>query len=727
MSRSHPQRAFRPMLAPAVLLGLFLACAAGFAQQQEREDLNVLSGWAQWSDGQEMLTRHLNRQAFALLDARDRELEGLRTSEDWLARRQRVREALERIVGPLPQRTPLNARVTGTVQKEKFRVEKVIFESLPGLTVTGCLFIPEGAAGPRPAILDVIGHTDIAFRARIYQNVILNLVDKGFVVLAIDPIGQGERLQYFDPDSGRSLVGGATAEHSYLGNQCFLAGVSPGRYFAWDGIRAIDYLLTRPEVDSTRIGVTGISGGGTQTSYIMALDPRVRAAAPTCYITGFRRLLESIGPQDAEQNLYHAVAAGITHADFLEVRAPRPTLLAATTRDFFSIQGARESFVEAKRAYRALGAEDQLLMSEDDLGHGFSRRNNEATYAFFQRALALPGDSTERELPYLTPEELQVTATGQLATAFPEGETVFSLNRQETLGLLNRLTSSRLQPQEHLAAVAQAARTLSGYRAPEGAPEAVFRGRWQREGYAVELYALEGEDRGYVIPLLLFVPAGRTGERRPALIWLSPRGKAADAAPGGRIEQLVRQGLVVAAADLIGTGETAPAGSQTAYAAMLIGRSIPGLQAGDVSRVAAWLRERPAVDPQRLGAVALGALGPALLHAAAFDPNLQAVVLMHGPLSYRSIALERRYAWPFEAMVAGALTGYDLPDLMGLVAPRKLLLVLPEGARGGPASQDETRLELDWPSRVYTARGDPGNFMLGTAFEANEARRRLGW
>src|SRR5207247_11191104 len=113
------------------------------------------------------------------------------------------------------------------------------------------------------------------------------------------------------------------------------------------------YLASRPEVDPARLGVTGISGGGTQTAYIAALDDRVAAAAPTCYITSFRRLFESIGPQDAEQTFNGGVAAGPDHADFRECRGPQPTLLVATTRDFFSIQGARETFAEAQGAFRA--------------------------------------------------------------------------------------------------------------------------------------------------------------------------------------------------------------------------------------------------------------------------------------------------------------------------------------------------------------------------------------
>src|SRR5262249_36447744 len=222
----------------------------------------------------------------------------------------------------------------------------------------------------------------------------------------------------------RSVVGGPTSEHSYFGKQCLLSGSSAARYFTWDAIRAIDYLVSRPEVDANRIGVTGISGGGTQTSYVAAIDARGLADAPACYICGLQRLFQSIGPQDAEQNFNGGVASGLDHADLLEVRAPKPTLVVATTRDFFSIQGARETVNEARRAFEAVGGKDHLDMVEDDHGHGYTAKNRQSIYAFFQKYLSLPGSSEDEELEPVQREDLTVTTTGQVTTSVG-GETVF--------------------------------------------------------------------------------------------------------------------------------------------------------------------------------------------------------------------------------------------------------------------------------------------------------------
>ena len=689
----------------AVATALTVCCVLwgprpGLAQQQE--DLRVLHRWVEWSHAETSLQRHLNRQAFELLDARQERIEALQTADDWRRRQEEVRTTLERIVGPFPEKTPLNPQVLGAVEKDGYRVEHIVFESMPGFYVTACLFLPEERQEKAPAILNVIGHTDIAFRAAGYQNVVLNLVDKGFIVLAMDPVGQGERKQYYDPELGRSVVGGATAEHSYFGIQAFLAGCSAARYFVWDGIRAIDYLVSRPEVDPERIGVTGLSGGGTQTSYIAALDERVLAASPACYITGFRRLLESIGPQDAEQNFNGGLVEGIDHADFLEVRAPRPTLVVATTRDFFSIQGTREVLAEAEGAFAALGAAENLQLVEDDHGHGFTRRNNEATYAFFQEHLNLPGDATEREIDSLSVEELTVTPTGQLIDSLG-GETVFSLNREVSEPLLERLDDRRRQLDDHLPQVEAEARRISGYRPPQGPAGLVYRGRYQRDGYTLEMHVMQGEGE-IVLPFLLAVPD--EGTKHPALIYLHPEGKSAAAAPGGEIEWLVRQGYAVLAMDLSGMGELGQTGNAEAFLGVLIGRSIAGIRAADVVRGVQYLRSREDIDPAGIAAVARGSMAVPLLHAAAFEESIDRIALIEPLISYRAVVMNRFYEVPVADVVFNALTAYDLPDLAATLAPRTLMVVNVQDEVRQRVQEEQVDEELAVVRSAYAAAQD---------------------
>ena len=676
-----------------------LLAAGGPLAQQPQENLSVFDGWMRFSDAPNALYHHLAGQAFTLLDARRDRVARLRTASEWRHRQEEIRATLDRIVGPFPERTPLNARVTGIVRKDGYRFEKVVFESMPGFFVTGALFVPDGLTARAPAVLYLCGHSASGFRNAPYLTVILNLVKKGFVVFAMDPVGQGERHQYWDEAQKASRVGGPTLEHSYPGAQCFLTGSSLARYMIWDGIRAIDYLAGRPEVDASRLGVTGRSGGGTQSAYIGAMDPRIAAAAPENYITTFRRLLESRGVQDAEQNFTSGMASGIDLPDLLVARAPRPTLLIATTRDMFSIQGAREARDEVARAFEAHGAAESFQMVEDDAPHASTVKNREALYAFFRKALNAPGPSADEPVELMPFDELNATPTGQLATSL-KGGTVFTINRADAVKRLDALERSRTRPEAHRAAVLASARELSGYRAPgPEAPQAVFTGRWQRDGYAVEMFFIPGEG-DYVIPFLVFVPGG--GGAHPAVIYLHPEGKAADARPGGVIEGLVKRGYLVLAPDLLGAGEMGPGSFQgDAYAFTLgsanynywfagiqIGRSLTGIRAGDVVRAADYLKGRPDADAARLAGVARGEMGAVLLHAAALDESIAQVALVDPLVSWASLVLNEYYAPKYMPhAVAGSIGRYDLPDLAAALAPRRLLALGPVDEMGRPAAQ----------------------------------------
>jgi dienelactone hydrolase len=658
-----------------IFLTVFAFAFVLTASSAEQNELNVLSNWLRWANAPNFLLEHLNQQAFAHLEKRKTGIAQLKTADEWIQRQESVKETLQQILGPFPERTPLNAQVTGVVQKDGYRIEKIMFESMPQFFVTGCLFIPDNLQGKTPAILNPIGHTGIAFRAPLYQQLAINLVKKGFIVFSFDPLSQGERLQYFDADENKSLVGGSTAEHSHFGWQCFLNGVCSARYFVWDGMRAIDYLLTRDEVDPARIGVTGLSGGGTQTAYISAMDDRVAVAAPTCYITSFHRLLESIGPQDAEQNFYREIAAGLDHADFIEIRAPKPTLLVTTTNDFFSIQGSRETYTEAKHAFAAFDAADHLQMAEDDYEHGYTKKTREAIYAFMQKHLNLPGDPTDIEIEPLPIEELTVTETGQIATAL-ESKRVFDYNQVDTQKNLERLQFNREKPEFRLQNTVREAVRISGYQKPTEPSDAIFVGGIPKDGYRIEKYVLKSEG-SCIVPLLLFVPD--TNETHPAVIVLHPKGKSAGMGENGCVEALVKKGFLVASADLSGLGEVGEtvSGIKAPFAGVLIGRSLPGIHAGEIVRIARFLQARNDVDRDKLAAVAYSHLCPALIHAAAFDSSLRSIALIQPLVSYEAVTKCLLYKTPGWVHVAGALTGYDLPDLAGCIAPRPLLILSP--------------------------------------------------
>src|SRR5437763_354901 len=293
-----------------------------------------------------------------------------------------------------------------------------------GYVVPALLYVPK-AAGPMPGVISPCGHSTNGKAAAAYQTLHINLAKRGFVVLTYDPVGQGERSQFWDAGRGRSRFNLSCGEHAVLGNPLYLLGTSLARYRIFDGIRAIDYLTTRPEVDAKRIGCVGNSGGGTLTAYIAALDPRVTAAAIGCYITTLPRRMgnriQEDPDSDPEQDIFGFVSEGIDHAGLLALRVPRPTLVGSARLDFFPIAGARESFAEAKRLYEVAGMPERVAQAESPEKHGLTLPLRTAVYAWFERWLAdrKPSDAVA-EFP-VTPrpdQDLRVSPDGQVNLSF---------------------------------------------------------------------------------------------------------------------------------------------------------------------------------------------------------------------------------------------------------------------------------------------------------------------
>lgn len=469
------------------------------------------------------------------------------------------------------------------------------------------------------------------------------------------------------------------------------------------------------------------------TSYLAAFDDRVKVSVPCSWATACRRQLETKGAQDSETVFFHGVAEGITFEDFLEARAPKPTLLTFTSRDeYLCLQGALEAYREAIKAYEVFGKKENLEIVEDDSKHWMTPKIRLAIYTFFMKHFNLSGDPAEEEVEMLSGKELTITPTGQISTSLGGGM-VFDVNKKETAKLIENLEKSRKDMEKHLSTVQIKAKEISGYAAPgNGEGEPFINGRYQRDGYSVGKYAIRGEGE-YAIPILLFVPNDNI-DKHPALVYLHPNGKIAEAQAGGEIEKLVKKGYVVAAADVLGVGETkqtAARGITDGYTAVLIGRSVVGIQAGDVVRVAAYLKSRGDIDPAKLGAVGLNEMCLPLLHAAAFEPSIQNLVLVGSPISYRSIAMNRFYKigltkregesieHPYEVDfswgVAGALTAYDLPDLIGCLAPRKVVLAELKDQMLEPASAELITQELAFPRAVYSSKNAPENMKTSSS------------
>jgi hypothetical protein len=323
------------------------------------------------------------------------------------------------VIGGLPgEKTPLHVRVTGTIPMDGYRIEKLVFESLPGIHVTALVYVPEGPAGKRPAALLACGHSPVGKAHPGYQEIAVRLVRRGYVVLCWDPVGQGERSQFWDGSRGRSRYNLVCGEHAVLGNLATIAGTSLVRYMVWDGIRAVDYLLTRADVDHERIAITGTSGGGFQALYIGALDPRIAVILPSCFPTALpmrmaNRIFED-PDSDPEQDPPGLVSEGIDHPGLLLLAYPRPLHVSAAVLDFFPIEGTRGTMREVAALYRRFGHGDRIALSEGYHKHQYSAENQAKAFGFLDRVFGRSSRAGLGEAKTLPPEALWCTASGQV-------------------------------------------------------------------------------------------------------------------------------------------------------------------------------------------------------------------------------------------------------------------------------------------------------------------------
>ena len=661
------------------MLFLLLLCSLPLTlPAQTAADINFYRSLNDGKNIGEMLPQYLYAEAVKHFEARSKRV---RETRDWDAYRRQFRAKLmESLGGPFPERNPLNASVTGTIDRDGYRIEKVIFESQPKFYVTANLYVPKGS-GPFPAILFPLGHEQGAKAHAAWQIVLANMAQRGFVLLAWDPIGQGERIQLWDDDFRTSKVVQSTTEHTMEGIQTLLVGDALARYTIWDGIRALDYLLSRPEVDKTRVGITGNSGGGTHTSYIGSLDDRLHVAAPSCYLTNWRKLLETIGPQDAEQCFPGWIAAGYDHPDFIYAFAPKPFMMLSAIRDFFPIGGVRETFSEAQRVYDSIGAAQKFAKVEADDGHGYTKPRREAAYRWFTQWLKGSEDtSPERDTPILSESELNCTTTGQIATSL-RGETVDGLNQARWRALRKQGTLDDVQ-------------RLTRFVKRTSRPLVSEFGAMPLDGGARMIKLTYETEPGILIPSVLFVPPG--AGKKPATVLVHGRGKSA--ARDLALER-VKDGQVVLAIDVRGTGESLPTKMaqrtggggyfgdyDSAMTAILLAKPLVAMRAEDISAAVTVLSERQEVDASKIEVRGVDDASLPALYATALDDRIASATLEGMLATYESVIRRRIHRRMIEQVVVGALRYYDIPDLIRFASPRKVKVLSTVDPLGNPVN-----------------------------------------
>lgn len=612
-------------------------------------------------DPKDPFLRWMNQIAQDQLNRRQNEIARIRTAADAAARKQQVRSKLLEILGGLPEyRGPLNARVTGRLVNPAYTIEKVIFESLPSYYVTANLYRPN-QPGRYPAVLLSAGHTTLGKTEN--HRIGANLAAKGFVALAYDPVGLGERMQAYDRRTGRGIAGCCANEHLQAGAQSLLIGQSVARYFIWDSMKALDYLVSRSDVDADRIGAAGCSGGGCQTTYVAALDSRVKAAAPACFINSLKELF--VGPfPDSEMSLPRFLASGLDHADFLEVSDNTPWLILATEGDFFAPTGVRLVYEEARSWYRVLGMEDRVQMFMGPGPHGTPLETREKLYGWMIRWLK-GGEVEAREgnVPLYPDHELQVTASGQVEY---EGGSRW----------LYQVIRDEFQARRQPLGIASLQEELRRLQIPSAQSRPSVETKQNQAG-RVQL-TLESEP-GVFIEATLY-PAGVPG-RRPALLMVKDRSSGALAEAAAAQGQVV---LELAPRDTPSANDNRPflGNWMTNARADAIGHNLPARRAHDILRGVDFLCGRDDVDAGSIRAVARDVRGVWLLLAAAADQRIAKVWLDRTPNSLAA-ALDSPFNTNlFDATIPGFLLHWDLPDLVQSMGKRPVLWTDPTNWMG---------------------------------------------
>ena len=646
-----------------------------------------------WNDWPDYMIRNMN----AAGASRKALLANIRSKHDVEARSAKVRGQLWELLGGHPMETPLNARETGRIERSGYRIEKIVFESMPEVYVTANLYLPTIGKQPYPGIIVSQGHTPNGKEYRDYQYAYQSLAKKGYAVLAYDPFGQGERIQYPVRGTNRSRYA-ATGEHSQAGRPMILFGSGFARYRVWDGMRALDYLMSRPEVDPRRIGCAGHSGGATMTMYMMALDPRIQTAV------SIEGNFENVaGPSydppgaiaDAEQNIVGSLPLGLDRGDLMTAFAPKPFLLCYTAHDEGQTyspvyrQAIKENYDELVRVYGIAGAKEKVGIFEGNLPHELDFFARRAMYGWFNRWLGKSEAGVEEEEFDASPESaLDVTTTGQVLTSLG-GKSVVQLNRERAKELLPTslfshqgvdVSSAREQVRTQL-------RTLLAL--PSGRTPLNQRILSSNVGSKLRMEEVQYESEPGIRIAGWHIRSKEGGQTRPAILFISDALVNEPVAEPNPMEGIFDQGTAVLSINLRGMGLSSPrpphggpvfyrgmpVDERFAWANMVLGKPVIGQRVWDILRAVDYLKSRQDVDASQIRIVGEGSLGLAALMAAALDGEVRSILLNRTPVTYSSVVDSEDYALQLDWFVPGILKHFDVQDITAAISPRPVWII----------------------------------------------------
>ncbi|MDR0542893.1 MAG: acetylxylan esterase [Dysgonamonadaceae bacterium] len=579
------------------------------------------------------------------------------------------RKRYHSIAGEFPAKSALNARVVSAFDYPGLHVENIIFESLPGRFVTANLYLPVNRSGKIPAAIQFCGHGINGKSSELPTGALLAL--NGIAVLVVDPIGQGERLQLIDKE-GNALTRGATTEHTLLNAGLNLLGTSLAAQEYWDNHRALDYLLTRPEIDGEKIGVYGSSGGGTQTAYFIGLDERVKVSAICSFFSQRERTLELQGASDGCQHMPYEGRERLELTDFALMAAPRPVLILSGKYDFVDLWGAQQGFAQLKNAYTVLGIPERADMLTVETGHGLGFEKQQRLISWFRQWLTGKTDVVVSTLPErINPDKLYFTSTHQINTAIAQAKSIMDENRQKADGLeMQRRTFQakgksvvKTKVEELLGlSVAAPLKIVPGQRIP---------GR-DYEQYKFQLIR-EGE---IPVPCVVIIPDKAT-EKSPVRLILQETGKNAFLNEYANLTAAISDGTILVAADLRGLGETIDPAFyndakywnfeyRNAMISMHTGKPILGQRVQDILTIVDFCSAQKELKGRPIQIRANGIYGPAVIHAAFLDDRIASSDVSRSVRTWKSYLSDPLQYDMYSNVLYGVLNYYDLPDLIRL-------------------------------------------------------------
>ena len=625
----------------------------------------------------------------AVHQQRSERLRSIKTKRQALLYQQDVKKAIRAAFSPRPRKTPLKTRITGVLQRPGYRIEKLTFESRPGCVVSANLYVPDDMEKPAPGVIGTCGHSMEGKASDLYQGFSQRLVHSGFVVLTYEPFSQGERDQY-SKLSEREAVRGCCSAHNMMGKQLELLGQFFGMWRAWDGIRALDYLLTRPEVDPSHIGVTGNSGGGTMSNWLWGAEERLTMAAPGCFVTTFLNNLENELPQDNEQYPPGLMGAGFEMIDLMIARAPEPIILLGQKYDYFDRRGLKAAYEELRRFYAIMGApEENTSLFIGSQGHGYSPQNQEAMVDFFAHHAGQPVVKVS-ETEVLKEDELYATPEGDVVKA---GATpIYEMIAEES----DRLAKKRkpLDPEtlkKRLSSLLNlpSKRTVPHYRVLR--PTRIA-------GNTMARYAIETEDNIQAImkKRMEISQHAYTLDVEKTIHLYLPHISAEDDLIDDPMAVSLKDAHELYALDVRGLGESLPEDKGSFFQpygmdymfhgfGILLSESYLGCRVLDVLSSMDLLVSEGAKEIHLYGRGqgALLALFAGLLHE-----NTASVTLKNAPASYSEWTHAPLVMWPAANFLRGALKVFDLPDCMDTLGD-KLTMVEQWGPDMQPTWKDK--------------------------------------